>query len=255
MTILSLLLLLQTDPAAARLRATEARERAEARIGLLDGVRSIGMGGAGTEYRLIIVVDSVLAKARAKEALGGDVFEGLKILWTVTGTGLPVVHVPAPPPAEAPPPAAAAPPPALGEVPGNFWNAKAEDCDIIRDHLKMKRITHPSGNGRSWLPCAVHLRQVVGAGGGHTFTYTKHRPDCPIRLGRVGMPPYADDFIAWVYSSGYTYPIRAGFTWPNELRASDSLWARQAWGDLESRMGYVRSGGTQAPPIPVPTGP
>ena len=247
-----LLLLSQADPAGARLRATEARERAEARIGLFDGVRSIGMGGAGEEYRLIIVVDSVQAKARAREALGGDVFERLRILWTVAGTGLPVVHVPPPPPPlqAAPPPAA----PALGAAPGNFWNAKPEDCDIIRDHLKLKRISHPSGNGRYWLPCAVHLRQVVGAGGGHTFTYTKHRPDCPIRLGRVGMPPYADHFIAWVYSSGYTYPIRAGFTWPTELRASDSLWARQAWGDLESRMGYVRSGGTQAPP-PVATGP
>ncbi|HEX7898053.1 MAG TPA: hypothetical protein VF950_09860 [Planctomycetota bacterium] len=257
MILWPLLLLPQTDPGVARLRAVEARERAEARIGLFDGVRSVGMGGTGTEYRLIIAVDSLVTKAVAREALGGDEFEGLRILWTVTGNGLPVLHVAAPPPPADPPPAAAAPvpaPPPLGAVPGNFWNAKPEDCDIIRDHLKLKKIQHPSSQGRSWLPCAVHLRQVVGAGGGHTFTYTKHRPDCPIRTGRVGMPPYADNFIAWVYSSGYTYPIRAGFTWPYELRASDSLWARQAWGDLESRMGYVRSGGTQVPPIPVPTG-
>jgi len=248
MTTLALILLLQSDPTIARLHAVEARERAESRIGLFDGVRGVGMGGTGGEYSLIVVVDSLVTKAMAREALGGDTFEGLKILWTVTGSSRTVVHPAAPPPA-APAPAAAP-----AEVPGNFWNAKPEDCDIIRDHLKMKKISHPSGNGRYWLPCAVHLRQVVGAGGGHTFTYTKHRPDCPIRTGRVGMPAYADRFIAWVYTSGYTEPIRAGFTWPTELRAGDSLWARQAWGDLHSRMGYVRSGGTQIPTA-VATGP
>jgi hypothetical protein len=255
MTTFALLLLLQADPAVARACATEARERAEAKIGLLDGVRSVGMGGTGAEYRLIVVVDSLVTKAAAREALGGDTFEGHRILWTVAGTGLPVVSVAVPPAAVERPAVLIAPPaPPVQAVPGNFWNAKAEDCDIIRDHLKMKKISHASGDGRYWLPCAVHLRQVVGVGGGHTFTYTKHRPDCPIRTGRVGMPPYADLFIAWVFSSGYTYPIRAGFTWPTELRASDSLWTRQAWQDLESRMGYVRSGGTQAPPIQVPTG-
>lgn len=250
--ICALTLLLQADPAAARAQAAAARDRAEARVGLFEGVRSVGMGGTGAEYRLIVVVDSYPTKARVKEALGGESFDGVRILWTIAGNGLPVANGPAP--AEPPPVPAAFPAPAA-EVADNFWNAKPEDCDIIRNHLKMKKISHPSGNGRSWLPCAVHLRQVVGAGGGHTFTYTKHRPDCPIRTGRVGMPAYADRFIAWVYTSGYTYPIRAGFTWPTELRASDSLWARQAWGDLESRMGYVRSGGSQAPPIPVPSGP
>src|SRR5687767_5751134 len=114
MTTLALILLLQGDPAIARLRATEARNLAEARIGLFDGVRSVGMGGAGAEYRLIIVVDSLQTKARAKEALGGDTFEGVKILWTVAGTGLPVVNAAAPPP----PPAPAAPPAAaLGDEP------------------------------------------------------------------------------------------------------------------------------------------
>lgn len=249
MTTFALLLLFQVDPAAARAQAIAARERAEARVGLFEGVRGIGMGGTGAEYRLIVVVDSLQTQARVREALGGDRFDGVRILWTIAGGGLPAA--PVPPPAAVP---AALPPPAV-EVADNPWKAKPEDCDIIRDHLKLKKISHPSGNGRYWLPCAVHLRQVVGGGGGHTFTYTKHRPDCPIRTGRVGMPVHADRFIAWVYTSGYTYPIRAGFTWPTELRGSDSLWARQAWTDLESRMGYVRSGGSQAPPIPVPTGP
>jgi hypothetical protein len=201
----------------------------------------------------MIVVEGVLAKARVRELLGGDVFEGHRILWTVTGTGLPAMQAPPPAPA-APPPALIAAPAPKENAPGNFWNARPEDCDILRDHLKLKRVSHYAGNGRYWAPCAVHLRSVLGAGGGHSFTYTKHRPDCPIRLGRVGMPAEADRFISWVYHHGYTYPVRAGFAWPHELRASDSLWARQAYGDLESRMGYVRSGGTQAPPIPVATG-
>jgi hypothetical protein len=252
MTIFALIsaLALQDEALAeARARAVEARNEAENRVGLIPGVRSVGMGGAGIEFRVLIVVDSLEAKAKARQAIGGDLVERVPVVWSIRPVA---AAVEAPPAAAPPPPAQALPvPPPAAEIglraADNFWKARPEDCDIIRDHLRMKSVSRPAGNGRYWRPCAVHLRQVVGVAGGHTFTYTKHRPDCPIRLGRVGMPAESDRFITWVYTSGYTYPIRAGFFWPTELRGSDSLWIQQAYGDLASRTGYIRSGGSQAP--------
>jgi len=117
----------------------------------------------------------------------------------------------------------------------------------------LKKVLHPAGGGRSWVPCQVIFRSVIGAGGGHSLTYTKHRPTCPIRLGRVGMPAGSDRFMAWVFRSGITPPIRAGFLWPTELRASDNLWVRQAWGDFEARLPYIRSGGPSVPAPWTPT--
>jgi hypothetical protein len=123
--------------------------------------------------------------------------------------------------------------PLKGEVTG---------CDIIRDYLKLKPVHHPIGNGRSLIPCQLVRRSVVGPGGGHTYVYTKHRSDCPIRLGRVSQPEWADNFVGWVFQKGFTPVMRAGFTWPNELRADDKLWDAQAKNELMTRLPYIREG-------------
>lgn len=255
----------------ARQRAAEARLACAARVEHLDGVVSVNMGGTGKSYRLFILVRDAAAKARVQEKIGGDRFRGLDIHWSFAAAA----RKPAGPALRntgpvnymmgmAPSPRKSAPVNSMMGAPlrqtralprndvkafqpqqdegENFWKAKVTDCDIVRNHLKMKRISHPIGNGRYYKPCQLMLRSVTGAGGGHSFYYTKHRPDCPIRLGRVGQPSWADHHIAWIFQKGFTQPIRGGITWPYELRASDSLWRRQMVQDVKSRLPRIRDG-------------
>ncbi|MBI3854200.1 MAG: hypothetical protein HY293_00765 [Planctomycetes bacterium] len=127
--------------------------------------------------------------------------------------------------------------------PPNFWNASVTDCDIIRDHLKMKPVTHPAGNGKSWVPCQVMQRTTIGPGGGHSFTYTNHRPDCPVRLGRVGEPAWSDNYVAWVFRSGITAPAPTNFTLPG----NSWTWAASAASDMVSRLPKIREGAGSGP--------
>ena len=127
--------------------------------------------------------------------------------------------------------------------PQNPWKASVTDCDIIRDYLKMKPMRHPIGDTMySKTPCQLVHRSVIGAGGGHSYLFTKHRDDCSIRLGRVAQPAWADNFVAWVFQKGFTSAQRGGFLWPTELRADDKAWDRQAGKEMKTVLPYIREG-------------
>jgi hypothetical protein len=238
------------EEAAARLRADEARRRCATRMDGVEGVLSVGSGGIGTDHRILVAVRDFSAKLEAQRRVGADSFEGVKIYWSVVGGSgsageapLPAEIAPAEPGstvAAPPQPSPAAAAAASDDSPEAFWKAKPEDCDILRDYLKMKRVSRPAGGGRYWIPCQLIRRSVVGPGGGHTYVYTKHRPDCPVRLGRLSPPAWADNFVAWVFRKGFTPVMRAGFTWPFELRGDDKLWDAQASGELKTRLSYIR---------------
>jgi hypothetical protein len=218
---------------AALRRAADARLRCETLLGALEGVTVVGLGGSREDYRILVTCKDPSARAAARALAGGDTVDGVKILWTLAPKD-PPKPAPQPPKLQAPSeePAPQVPP----------WKAEATDCDIVRDYLKLKPVNHPAGQGRSYVPCQLVRRSVTGAGGGHSYTYTKHRPDCPIRLGRVAQPAWADSFIAWVFQKGFTPVARAGITWPYELRADDKLWDQQAAGELMTRLPYIREG-------------
>ena len=237
-----LALALQDDPKVlerkARDKAVEMRLECAAALESVEGVGSIGVGGSGSDYRLLIVVRDAATQQHVRDLLGGDDYGGVRIIWSVADPA----RRPPPPPAPEPfneKPQVRQPEPMPDR--NNFWGASATDCDIIRDHLKMKRVTHPAGNGKSWVPCQVMKRTTIGPGGGHSFTYTNHRPDCPIRMGRVGEPGWSDNFTAWVFRSGITAPTGTNFTLPG----NPWTWATQAAADMGSR----------APNIGAPSGP
>jgi hypothetical protein len=184
----------------ARVNADESKRKCTNLVEGIDGVVSVGMGGTGTNYRLLIVVRDVVAKQAAQKALGGDSYEGLKIMWTIRSSNAPAPQAPGPNP-NPPPLIAPTPQPAAAQTvpsPG----PSIYDCDIIRDHLKLKPITHPTGDGRSYEPCQVMKRTVEGGISPPPVLYAKHRPDCPVYLGRVGQPAVADSFVAWVFQQG-----------------------------------------------------
>lgn len=124
----------------------------------------------------------------------------------------------------------------------NVWRASVVDCDLVRDYLEMSPELRRSRGGRTVDPCRLILRKVQGAGGGHSYVYTKHRGECPIRLGRVDQPSWADHYIGWIFQKGFQPAMRGGIFWPSELRASDKLWTRQATEDLMTRLPYIREG-------------
>jgi hypothetical protein len=238
-------LALQDDPSAAgnkaRERALEMRQECATALESVDGVGSVGVGGSGLDYRLLIVVRDALTQVYVRDLIGGDSYGGIRIVWAISAPGRPPTTEPPPQPAPEKPRAQT--PETLPEFP-NAWNARATDCDIIRDYLKMKPVTHPSGNGKSWVPCQVVRRTTIGPGGGHAFTYTNHRPDCPIRLGRVGEPPWSDNYVAWVFREGITPATGTNFTLPGNPWA----WVTQAGADMGSRLPNVREG---VPIVPV----
>lgn len=229
--------------AHARLKGTEARYKASSLLEVIDGVSSVGLGGSGTDYRILIVVRDYGVKAAAKKAIGGDELAGVKVMWTVTGSVGSTPYTPPPQATYIPgavPVQAANAPSTYGVDPNNPWQTSVTDCDIIRDHLKMRKMSHPTGDGRYWGPCQTLQRSTLGPAGGHTFIFTKHRPDCSIRLGRIGMPSWSDHYMAWVFQKGITPAVRAGFLWPFELRGSDSLWQKQVSQDMASTRRYIR---------------
>lgn len=244
-------LLLQDDPRTpqqkARDRGIEMRLECAAALVDVDGVGTVGLGGTGTDYRLLIVVRDAATQKHVRELIGGDEYGGLKIVWSVAD---PDRRPPPLPPPEVPAEKARpAPPPEPYADRSNAWGASVTDCDIIRDYLKLKKVSHPSGNGLSWVPCQVMKRTQIGPGGGHSFTYTNHRPDCPVRLGRVGEPPWSDAYIAWVFRVGMTPPTGTNFTIPS----NGWTWAAQAGADMASRLPNLREGaGAYGWPYPVP---
>jgi hypothetical protein len=240
--LLLLALAVQDDPAGndrrARNRALAMREECATALSSVDGVTSVGVGGSGTDYRILIAVRDSASQKQVHELIG-DRYGGVRIVWSVAR---PSRTVPSP---EAPPARPLPPLPEPSPDRANAWNASFLDCDIIRDYLRLKPESHPSGDGKFWTPCRVSRRTTVGPGGVTSFSYTDHRPDCPIRLGRVGEPPGADNFIAWVFRSGITPPMGGQFTLPS----NDWAWGVQAAADMASRMPSIREGEYAAGPL------
>jgi len=238
----------QDDAAAlAHSKAIDVKSRCVTLLDGVEGVTSVNYAGSGGEYRLLISVRDYTAKQAARRKIGGDTWEGLSILWTVTNTGVytspsnRTIAAPAETPAqdpatpqEPPPPARPAPPPATApDIP---------DCDIVRAQYGLPPVRHMVGNGswKSWIPCKVWLRAVQGAAGGHSYLYTKHRPGCP----------FQDGLASAVY--------REGFLYPTELRGSDSSWQRQVAQDLDSKFPkppppMVPKTTPYRPDVPTPT--
>lgn len=209
--------------AMARIRATDARARCVTLLDDVDGVTSVSYAGSGIDYRLMIVVRDHPARLAALKKLGGDRCEGLPVLWTVTQKTFtrPGTTTIAAMPESAP----GAPAPRATR--DGTTGPSIPDCDIIRAQHGLPAVRRPVGGSswRSWIPCKVWLRAVQGAGGGHSYLYTKHRPGC-------------------VFQDGLTSEVyREGFLYPTELRGSDSLWARQVAQDLAHKF--------PAPPPPM----
>jgi len=68
----------------ARQRASEIRLKCSGVLAGMDGVTSVSVAGSGTDYRLILVVRDFAAKLAAREIMGGDTYDGLKVLWNVS---------------------------------------------------------------------------------------------------------------------------------------------------------------------------
>jgi hypothetical protein len=242
-----LLLLAQDDPRVlerkARDRAMEMRQECAAALESVDGVGSVGVGGTGTDYRLLIVCRDAATQRHVRDLIGGDDYGGVRIVWSIAD---PARRPPPEPFNEKPRVQQPEPPPQFPEAP-NVWKASATDCDIIRDHLKMKKVTHPAGNGKSWVPCQVMNRTTIGPGGISSFTYTNHRPDCPIRMGRVSEPAWSDNYTAWVFRQGITAPKQGNLG----VQGDAWTWGHQAAADMASTLPKIREGaGTAAWPYP-----
>jgi hypothetical protein len=249
--ILALTAAVQDDPAEVLRKTREAREKCEEVLGGFSDAKIVGTGGTGAGCRIMISCPDEAARSEARKRLGGDTVAGVAIHWIIAKPAAPQSVEPAkaenPGPKEeaVPPPGAKAEPKGVAEEadPNNPWKSSVTDCDIIRDYLKMKRVSHPIANSLySKTPCQLIHRSVIGAGGGHSYLFTKHRDDCPIRLGRVSQPGWADNFVAWVFQKGFTPAQRGGFLWPTELRADDKLWDRQASEEMKTALPYIREG-------------
>jgi hypothetical protein len=81
-------------------------------------------------------------------------------------------------------------------------------------------------------------RTTIGPAGSYSFTYTNHRPDCPVRLGRVSEPSWSDNYMAWVFRQGITAPKQGN------LGIQGNPWdvAAQAAADMASRLPNIREG-------------
>ena len=203
----------------ARVNADESRRKCGNLVEGLDGVLSVGMGGTGTEYRLLISVRDNQAKQAAQKALGGDTYEGLKILWSVRSNA-PAASAAPQAPAPLPLPAVVAPLPGAGQtVAASGTGPSVYDCDIIREHMKLRPISHPRGDGASYEPCRLMKRTVEGgAVNPPPVLYAKHRPDCPVYAGRVAQPAVADSFVAWVFRQGASVITPEGTPHVSDLR-------------------------------------
>src|SRR5262249_42891854 len=126
----------------------------------------------------------------------------------------------APAPAPAPPTDGAKPPPRKAEPEKEL--ELLEDCDIFRDHLKLKPVIRHKDK-LTIDGCKLMRRSRVGGGGGHAFWYTRHRFDCPIRTNRLSKPSQADEFTTWVFTRGFQ-PAKDGSFLVFELKGSDKLW-------------------------------
>ena len=218
----------------------DVREKHEKEIKAITGVLDVSVGGLTDDLRIIIRVDSAETKDAVKK-LTGEKLDGYKVYIQITA---PVQSQPKSTTTTTEPlkKAKVEKEPQFPEDRDNVWKAAVQDCDIVRDHLGLKEVTRKNKEGKVVEPCRLVLRQVIQAGGGHSYYYTKHRADCPVRLGHVKQPDWADAYLKWVFTQGFGPVARGSFLWPFELKGSDRLWLKQVRDDLMSRLNYIREG-------------
>lgn len=216
-------------PQDARPSIDEVKSKHEGAILKIEGVIRITTGGASDDRRLVVQVTTEEVKREVLK-LTGSALDGYKVQVVVTGE---------PPREPSEPPKAGSTKTAEKPTVTKEFDP-LDDCDIVRDHRKLKALTHHK-DGKTVANCAVSHRQQVGSAGGHNYVYTKHREDCPIRLGNIKEPADADAFLQWVFRLGFMPADRRGYL-GFELKGSDSLWFSQVREDLTSRLPYIRQG-------------
>src|SRR5262245_26164567 len=135
-------------------------------IRALEGVIDVAVGGTAEEPRIMVRVASEEAKAAVSRKIGGQASGYKFFVYVAPPPGQTVV---APAPAPAPPTDGAKPPPRKAEPEKEL--ELLEDCDIFRDHLKLKPVIRHKDK-LTIDGCKLMRRSRVGGGGGHAFWYT-----------------------------------------------------------------------------------
>ena len=194
----------------------------------IDGVTHVGASGSADNILILIRVDSDEAKKTVREKVGKTLGGYRIFIYVSKPVGKTTVSKEKPdPPKKKPDPTKPTP-------------LSLEDCDIMRDHLGLKRVLHRA-KGRTYPSCQLMRRTRIGGAGGHGFWYTKHRVDCPIRTGHLEKPEDADKFADWVFTRGFL-PAKKGSFLVYELKGSDGLWFDQVKRDLTKLLPYIREG-------------
>lgn len=200
-------------------------------IRAIEGVIDVAAGGTAEDPRILVRLASEEAKTSVSQKIGGNVRGYRFFFYVAPPAGQTVV-------APAIPPEATRPPPKRTEA--EKAPESVEDCDILRDHLKLKPVTHHK-DGKTITGCQLLRRSRLGGGGGHSFWYTRHRLDCPVRSNRVAKPAKADEFTTWVFTRGFQ-PASQGSFLVFELKGSDKSWFDGVKDDLTALLPYIREG-------------
>jgi len=202
-------------------------------IRALEGVLDVAVGGTAEDPRIMVRVSSEEAKAAVSQKIGGHAGGYKFYIYVARPAGQTVVA-----PTPIPPPDSTKPPPRKTET--EKEPPTIEDCDIFRDHLKLKPVTRHKDK-LTIDGCKLMRRSRVGGGGGHAFWYTRHRFDCPIRTNQLPIPAKADEFTTWVFTRGFQ-PAKDGSFLVFELKGSDTLWFDGVKEDLTALLPYIREG-------------
>lgn len=221
---------------AERASVQEVLKEVGPTIRAIEGVVEVAAGGTAEEPRIMVRVANEEAKATVRQKIGGSA-GGYKFFLYVAPTAGPGQTVVAPAaPAETP----KAPPRKTDSEKAPETPDSLEDCDILRDYLKLKPVVRHKDN-KTIDGCQLMRRSRVGGGGGHAFWYTRHRFDCPIRTNRLSKPAKADEFTTWVFTRGFQ-PAASGSFLVFELKGSDKLWFDGVKDDLTALLPFIREG-------------
>jgi hypothetical protein len=230
--ILATFLAIPASPQDARPSVQEVLKEQGPAIRALEGVIDVAVGGTAEDPRIMVRVSSEEAKAAVSQKIGGHA-GGYKFYIYVAGPAGQTVVAPASSTETAKPP-----PPRKTETEKD--PETIEDCDIFRDHLKLKPVVRHKDK-LTIDGCKLMRRSRVGGGGGHAFWYTRHRFDCPLRTNRLTIPAKADEFTTWVFTRGFQ-PASEGSFLVFELKGSDKLWFDGVKDDLTALLPYIREG-------------
>jgi len=195
----------------------------------MDGVVSVTAGGTEEDVRIVVRVSSKEAREEVRKKLG-ETLGGYKVFVYVASR----VGQTSSDPGRTTGPTRERTQRVTEPTPS------FEDCDIIRDYLKLKPVTRHE-DGKTIPGCQLIHRQRIGGGGGHTFWFTRHRTDCPIRTNRLKEPEDMDEFVKWVFTQGFQPAQRRSFLL-FELKGSDKMWFEQVKQDLTALLPYIREG-------------